>query len=87
MPGIIRVGEGDSGEHVLVRLARKNIAVVERLLAEIGQQGVPGRVGADPLDDAKVGLRHRLAAASSDGFFGRDGFCGHRKLSEEAKNR
>jgi hypothetical protein len=40
MVGIVGIGVGDAREHVLVGLARQQVAVVERRLAEIGQQRV-----------------------------------------------
>jgi hypothetical protein len=45
--GIVGIGRGDAGEQVLVVLAGKQVAIVQRVLAEIGQQRVARRVGLD----------------------------------------
>ena len=44
MVGVVGIGRGDAGEHVLVRLARQQVAVLKRGLAEIGQQRIAGAV-------------------------------------------
>ena len=54
MFGIIGVSGGDAGEQVLVALARQQIAVVERFLAEIGQQ----RIAIGRGDDGKAAGVH-----------------------------
>ena len=38
--GIVRIGRSDACEEVLVTLARKQVAVLQRLLAELGQEVV-----------------------------------------------
>jgi hypothetical protein len=45
--GIVGIGAGDAGEQILIALAGQQIAVVERLLAEIGQQRIARRIGCD----------------------------------------
>ena len=44
---VVGIGGGDAGEQVLVAFARKQVAVAQRFLAELGQQIVAGRVGFD----------------------------------------
>ena len=44
MVGVVGVGGGDPGEHVLVAFARQQVAVLQSGLAELGQQGVAGAV-------------------------------------------
>ena len=38
MVGVVGIGGGDAGEHVLVALAGQQVAILEGLLAEGGQQ-------------------------------------------------
>jgi hypothetical protein len=85
--GIIGICQRDSREHLLVALTGEHIAIVKRLLAEIGQEGVPRRVDLDPFDDAEIRLRLGFPTAESRLFFSKYGFCGHRNLSLEAKIR
>ncbi len=47
MIGIVGIGSGDTGEHILIGLTRHQVAVVERGLAEIGQQRIARRVSDD----------------------------------------
>ena len=42
---VVGIGRGDAGEQVLVALARQQVAVGERGLAEDGQAGVPRGIG------------------------------------------
>ena len=42
---IVGIGIGDAGEEILIGLAGQQIAVVERFLAEIGQQRVARGIG------------------------------------------
>ena len=44
---IVRIGVGDAGEEVLIGLARQQVAIIERVLAEQGQQGIARRIGHD----------------------------------------
>ena len=61
--GVVGIGRGDAREQVLVAFAGKQIAVVERVLAEFGQQCVARRVGLD-LESRRM---DRLAAAGCGG--------------------
>jgi hypothetical protein len=45
--GVVGVGGSDAREQVLIAFARKQVAVVERVLAELGQELVAGGVGLD----------------------------------------
>src|SRR3990167_10990878 len=76
MGRIVRIGGGNTGEHVLIGLARQQVTVVQRLLAEVGQQRIPRRISLDPvaLDqrDLRFGTSLRLALACS--LFS-DGLC------------
>ena len=47
MFGVVGIGRGDAGEEVLVILAREQIAVAQRVLAEFGQERVAAVVGDD----------------------------------------
>ena len=40
MPFVVRIGLGDAGEQVLVALAREQVTVAQRVLAELGQQRI-----------------------------------------------
>ncbi len=44
---IVGIGRSDAGEQVLIALTGEQITIVERFLAEIGQQHVAGVVGLD----------------------------------------
>ena len=58
---------GDAGEHVLVDFARQQVAVVERGLAEVGQQGVAGAVDANLVAALKLdGVKHGRTPRSCD---------------------
>ena len=61
--GIVRVGGRDAREEILVAFARKQIAVLQRLLAEIGEQVVAAVIDLDRiglgLDRLAVMLRSR----------------------------
>jgi hypothetical protein len=50
--GVVRIGARDAREEVLERLAREQIAILKRRLAEIGEQRVACGVGADRADRA-----------------------------------
>ena len=56
---VVGIGRGDSGKQILVRFAGQQIAVLERVLAEIGQQRVARRIG----DDVERAGVDRLAVA------------------------
>ena len=45
--GVVGVGGGHAGEHVLVRLAGQEVAILQRPLAEFGDQGVARAVDLD----------------------------------------
>src|SRR3546814_2281535 len=47
MIGVVGIGGGDAGEEILIGFAGEEIAVLQRLLAEIGEQRVAARVGLD----------------------------------------
>ena len=47
MLGVVRIGRGDAREQVLIAFARKQVAILERLLAELGQQRIAAAVGLD----------------------------------------
>ena len=47
MAGIIGIGSGDAGKQVLIRFTGQQIAVVERVLAEIGEQGIARAIDGD----------------------------------------
>ena len=55
MLGVVGVGRGDAGEQVLVAFAGQQIAVAQRVLAEIGQQRVA----------LVIGLRRRSGAGTA----------------------
>ncbi len=70
--GVVGVGRGDAGEQVLERLAGQQIAVAERLAAEVGQQRVAAAVdrdrespGQDGVGGAGVGLAGRRGRVGS----------------------
>jgi hypothetical protein len=65
---IVGIGRGDPGEQVLVALTRKQVAVLQRLLAEFGQERVARRVG----DDREAALVNRLAVLPGRGDRGGD---------------
>ena len=52
---VVGVGRGNAGEHVLIGLARQQIAVLQRLLAEVGQQVVARSVQLDRRHDRELG--------------------------------
>ena len=54
--GVVREGGRDAGEHVLIALARQQVAVFQRLLAEVGQQGVARTIHLDRFHDSQMGL-------------------------------
>ena len=66
MLDIVRIGGGHAREHVLIGFARQQIAIHERLLAELGQQGVAGGIGFDLFNQAQF-RRFGLAAATVGG--------------------
>src|SRR3546814_14169928 len=45
MIGVVGIGGGDAGEEILIGFAGEEIAVRQRLLAELGEQRVAARVG------------------------------------------
>ena len=45
--GVVGEGHGHTGEHVLVGLARQQVAVFQSRASEVGQQGVPRPVDLD----------------------------------------
>ncbi len=50
--GIVGIGRGDADEEILKLLAGQQIAVVQRLLAEIGEQRVARMIDLDRIDVA-----------------------------------
>ncbi len=54
MVGVVGVGRGDAGEHVLVGLAGQQIAVLQGGLAEVGQKLVAGPVDLDFADEFQL---------------------------------
>ncbi len=54
--GVVGISRGDTREEVLVALAREQIAVLERILAELGQERVAAGVGLD----VELGRMNRL---------------------------
>ena len=59
MRHVVGIGAGDAREHVLIAFARQQIAVVERRLAEIGQQRVAAAVEAQIAGRRRLGQRLR----------------------------
>ena len=47
MLGVVGIGRGDAREEILVAFAGQQIAVVQRVLAELGQERVALGVGLD----------------------------------------
>ena len=88
--GIVGIGRGDPGKHVLIALTLEQITILQRGLAEVGQQGVPRAVDlhmlheAEPrpfglscrLADPHLGLRLNLCCFSAD----------HRPKPQEIRN-
>ena len=54
--GVVGIGRGDAGEHVLIALAGEEVAVLQRGLAEVGQEGVAGAVHLDLADQLELRL-------------------------------
>ncbi len=65
--GVVGIGRGDAGEHVLIALAGQQIAVLQRLLAEIGQQVVAAAIDLNLLDQVQL----RLVAGQPGGITSR----------------
>ena len=57
MGGVVGIGRGDADEQVLVGFAGQQIAVLQRLLAEIGQQRIAAVIDLDRIDDRRDALR------------------------------
>ena len=47
MGGVVGIGRGDADEQILIGFAGQQIAVLQRVLAEIGQQRVAAVVDLD----------------------------------------
>jgi hypothetical protein len=60
MVGVIGVGRGDPGEHVLVAFARQEVPVLKRGFAEIRQQVVARAVDLDLADQLQLRTRNSL---------------------------
>ena len=56
---IVGIGCGDAGKQVLITLTRQQVAVVQRVLAEIGQQGIAIMID----DNFKTAVMDRLGVA------------------------
>jgi hypothetical protein len=68
MGGIVGVGGRDAGEQILVGLAREKVAVLQSLLAELGEERV-ARLIRGYFERARV---DRLAGADRRRFVARD---------------
>ena len=62
MLGIVGISRGDAREEVLIIFARKQVAVLQRLLAELGQKSIALGIGLD----VELGRVDRLRAAARD---------------------
>ncbi len=63
MFGVVGVGRGDPGEHLLVALAGQDVAILERGAPEIGQQGVARTVDLDLANELELGSIEGLDGA------------------------
>ncbi|MEN9926866.1 MAG: hypothetical protein RL268_2992 [Pseudomonadota bacterium] len=69
---IVGISSGDAGEQVLIAFTGQEVAVVERFLAEVGQQGIAGVIDFD----GKAAFVDRLAVVGGLGRGCRQG-AGH----------
>jgi hypothetical protein len=74
---VVGIGGRDAGKQVLVAFAGQEIAVVQRLLAEIGEQRIAAGVGLDGEAAIVDGLGFTLRRSGGGNGAGH-GPCGHR---------